>query len=167
MTLGNILAGFEFQDDWEDRYRYVIEPGRSPASAAGRGAHGREQGVGLLQGLARDRRRWHRRGDRASSPLQGRQRRRYRARAYCQLLRDLLGLVRGRDSTDRYAGRVPASRVGRGSDAAALERIRLDGRAHSGRRPARLELRGRGGSEPGSAPTDNDPLALFNLVRNA
>ena len=85
MTLGNILAGFEFQDDWEDRYRYVIEPGRSPAPTAGRGARGREQGAGLLQGLARDRRRWHRRGDRASSPLQGRQRRRNRARAYCQL----------------------------------------------------------------------------------
>ena len=145
MTLGNILAGFEFQEDWENRYHYVIELGRSPASTAGRGAHGREQGTGLLQGLARDRRRWHCRRDRASSPLQGRQRHQYRARAYCQLRRDLLGLVHGRDATDRCADRVPASRVGRGSDAAALERICLDGRTHSGRRPARLELRGRGG----------------------
>ena len=29
MTLDNICADFEFLDDWEDRYRYVIELGRS------------------------------------------------------------------------------------------------------------------------------------------
>jgi cysteine desulfuration protein SufE len=29
MTLENILADFELLDDWEDRYRYVIELGRS------------------------------------------------------------------------------------------------------------------------------------------
>ena len=28
MTLDNILANFELLDDWEDRYRYVIELGR-------------------------------------------------------------------------------------------------------------------------------------------
>ena len=28
MTLANIRADFEFLDDWEDRYRYVIELGR-------------------------------------------------------------------------------------------------------------------------------------------
>ena len=28
MALDNILADFEFLDDWEDRYRYVIELGR-------------------------------------------------------------------------------------------------------------------------------------------
>jgi cysteine desulfuration protein SufE len=29
MTLENILADFQLLDDWEDRYRYVIEPGRA------------------------------------------------------------------------------------------------------------------------------------------
>ena len=29
MTLGNILSNFELLDDWEDRYRYVIELGRT------------------------------------------------------------------------------------------------------------------------------------------
>jgi cysteine desulfuration protein SufE len=29
MTLENILADFQFLDDWEDRYRYVIELGRA------------------------------------------------------------------------------------------------------------------------------------------
>jgi sulfur transfer protein SufE len=29
MMLENILADFELLDDWEDRYRYVIELGRS------------------------------------------------------------------------------------------------------------------------------------------
>ena len=30
MTLENILADFQLLDDWEDRYRYVIELGRAP-----------------------------------------------------------------------------------------------------------------------------------------
>lgn len=29
MAIGDILADFELLDDWEDRYRYVIELGRS------------------------------------------------------------------------------------------------------------------------------------------
>lgn len=29
MTLGEILSDFEFLDDWEDRYKYVIELGRA------------------------------------------------------------------------------------------------------------------------------------------
>jgi cysteine desulfuration protein SufE len=29
MTLENILTGFQLLDDWEDRYRYVIELGRA------------------------------------------------------------------------------------------------------------------------------------------
>ena len=29
MTLENILADFQLLDDWEDRYRYVIELGRA------------------------------------------------------------------------------------------------------------------------------------------
>ena len=64
----------------------------------------------------------------------------------------------------RCAGRVPASRVGRALDAAALEWIRFDGRAHSSRRPRRHERRGQG--EPRTAPTNNNPLSLFNLVND-
>jgi len=33
MTLENILADFQLLDDWEDRYRYVIELGRACAYA--------------------------------------------------------------------------------------------------------------------------------------
>ena len=48
MTLENILADFQLLDDWEDRYRYVIELGRA-------GANGGEQSSRLRQsGLARD-----------------------------------------------------------------------------------------------------------------
>jgi sulfur transfer protein SufE len=56
VTLENILADFQLLDDWEDRYRYVIEPTRPrPAPAAGSGANGGEQSSRLRQsGLARD-----------------------------------------------------------------------------------------------------------------
>jgi cysteine desulfuration protein SufE len=53
VTLENILADFQLLDDWEDRYRYVIELGR--ALPAGSGANGGEQSSRLRQsGLARD-----------------------------------------------------------------------------------------------------------------
>ena len=54
MTLENILADFQLLDDWEDRYRYVIELGRAlpPLPEA---ANGGEQSSRLRQsGLARD-----------------------------------------------------------------------------------------------------------------
>ena len=111
MMLANILADFQFLDDWEDRYRYVIELGR------------------------------------ALPPLP-------------EGARTEANRVRGCASR-RCAGRVRASRVGRALDAAALEWIRFDGRAHLHRLPPRHEWRGEAGR---TAPTNNDPVSLFNLV---
>ena len=71
MTLDNIVVDFEFLDDREDRYRYVIELGQSlpPLPEAARGG---QQGARLRQsGLARDRGRWRHRRGRAAPQLQG------------------------------------------------------------------------------------------------
>ena len=96
MTLENILVDFQLLDDWEDRYRYVIELGRALPPAAGSGANGGEQSSRLRQsGLARDRGQWRHRRGRAVPHLQGRQRRPYRAGTDRHPLCDLLGPVRG------------------------------------------------------------------------
>ena len=218
MTLQNILADFQLLDDWEDRYRYVIELGRAlpPLPEAARTEANRVRGcasqvwlatevngatdgaaprlifkgdsdahivrgliailfaiysgrcadeivrtdaqgvfrrLGLAEHLTPQRsngfasmvERIYTYSRRAAPQLQGRQRRPYRAGADRHPLCDLLGPVRRRDRSDRRGGRVPASRVGRALDAAALERIRLDGRADLHRRPPRHEQRGEGG----------------------
>ena len=46
MTIDQILADFEFLDDWEDRYRYVIELGKSlePLPDQARSAQNKVQG---------------------------------------------------------------------------------------------------------------------------
>ena len=53
-SFDEILADFELLDDWEDRYRYVIELGRRLEPLPERRALRRQQGAGLRQpGLAR------------------------------------------------------------------------------------------------------------------
>ena len=142
MTLENILADFQLLDDWEDRYRYVIELGRAlpPLPEAARTEANRFAAAPVRSGLRL--RSMARPTGRAVPYLQGRQRRPYRAGPHRHPLCDLLRPVRGWNRSDRRAERVPASRVGRALDAAALEWIRLDGRAHLHRRPPRHERRG-------------------------
>jgi hypothetical protein len=54
MTLENILADFQLLDDWEDRYRYVIELGRAlpPLPEAARTDANRVSGCASQVGLA-------------------------------------------------------------------------------------------------------------------
>src|SRR5271156_1330544 len=49
MTLENILADFQLLDDWEDRYRYVIELGRAlpPLPEAARTEANRVRGCAI------------------------------------------------------------------------------------------------------------------------
>ena len=57
-SFDEIVADFELLDDWEDRYRYVIELGRKLPPLPETRAHRRKQGSRLRQsGLARDERR--------------------------------------------------------------------------------------------------------------
>lgn len=46
MTINEILENFAFLDDWEDRYRYVIELGKEldPLSESDRSAHNKVHG---------------------------------------------------------------------------------------------------------------------------
>ena len=92
MTLENILADFQLLDDWEDRYRYVIELGRAlpPLPEAARTEANRVRGCASQVWLATEVN-----GVTAGAApclnLQGRQRLPYRAGPLC----DLLGPVRG------------------------------------------------------------------------
>ena len=54
MTLENILADFQLLDDWEDRYRYVIELGRAlpPLPEAARTEANRVRGCASTVWLA-------------------------------------------------------------------------------------------------------------------
>ncbi len=54
-TFDSIREDFAFLEDWEDRYRYLIELGRQLGAVAGERTHRREQGARLRQpGLAMD-----------------------------------------------------------------------------------------------------------------
>ena len=108
MTLDNIVADFEFLDDREDRYRYVIELGQSlpPLPEAARG--------GQLRC--------------AAAPVRS-------------------------GSRPRSMAPPPGPRRASASRATAT--------------PTRAMSREARGSEPRTAPTNNHPLTLFNLVRKA
>ena len=146
MTLENILADFQLLDDWEDRYRYVIELGRAlpPLPEAARTEANRVSGCASQVWLASEVK-----GATAGAARRASSSRRlrcpYRPGPRCHPLCDLLGPVRGRNRSDRCTGGVPASRVGRALDAAALEWIRLDGRAHLHRLPPCHKRRGEDG----------------------
>ena len=54
-TIDEIIDNFSLLDEWDDRYRYVIELGRDAGAAARARPHRGQQGAGLRQpGLARD-----------------------------------------------------------------------------------------------------------------
>ena len=53
MTIDEIRDNFALLDEWDDRYRYVIELGRTLEPMPEAGAFRRQQGAGLRQpGLA-------------------------------------------------------------------------------------------------------------------
>ena len=53
-TIDEIVSNFELLDEWEERYRYVIELGRLMEPLPDEAYNGRQQGPGLRQpGLAR------------------------------------------------------------------------------------------------------------------
>jgi hypothetical protein len=91
MTLENILADFQLLDDWEDRYRYVIELGRAlpPLPEAARTEANRVSGCASQVSLASEVK--GATGCRAVPHLQGRQRRPYRAGSHRHPLCDLAG----------------------------------------------------------------------------
>ena len=136
-TIDDIVENFTLLDEWDDRYRYVIELGRTLAAAAGRRSHRSQQGARLRQpGLAAHPCEAGRRR-RPDAELRRRQRRPYRARPDRHSAGALFRQARERDPGYRRARFVRAHSVARWPDAATLERPALDGRAHPRRSQSR------------------------------
>ncbi len=133
-TIDEIRDNFEILDEWDDRYRYVIELGRTlePMSEAEHSAENKVNGCVSqvwLQKLVD-----HRDG---GAPIL-----KYRGDSDAHIVRGLVAIVlvallrphAAGDSCDRRDCRVRRVRLSRSSDAAALQRPALDGRAHQDRR---------------------------------
>jgi cysteine desulfuration protein SufE len=140
VTLENILADFQLLDDWEDRYRYVIELGRAlpPLPEAARTEANKVRGCASQVWLATE---VNGATDGAAPCLI------FKGDSDAHIVRGLIAILfaiySGRCADEILrTERVPAPRIGRALDAAALEWIRLDGRAHLHRLPPRRERRG-------------------------
>lgn len=166
MMLENILADFEFLDDWEDRYRYVIELGRSlpPLPEAARAEANKVRGCASQVWLATD----------VDGAVRAAPRLSFKGDSDAHIVRGLIAILfaiySGRRADEIL--RIDAPNVFRRLGLAEhltpqrsngfawmVERIRAD--AH---RAMSREARG---SEPRTAPINNHPLTLFNLVRKA
>ena len=136
------VSDFAFLDDWEDRYRYVIELGRSfrrfprpSAPTPTRCAAARARSGSPPSRSRRRRPAPASSGDSDAHIVRG-------------LIAILLSIYDGKRA-DEILGNVAHShlrcaRPPRAFDAAALQRLRRDGRAHPHRRPPRHERRGEG-----------------------
>ncbi|MEY9114698.1 cysteine desulfuration protein SufE [Bradyrhizobium diazoefficiens] len=139
-TIDEIRDNFEILDEWDDRYRYVIELGRTlePMPEAEHSAANKVNGcvsqVWLQKLVERD----------GGAPIL-----KYRGDSDAHIVRGLVAIVLA-----LYSGRTPQQILAtdaiavfdefgfpRSPDAAALQRPALDGRAHQDRRE-----RGAGGS---------------------
>ncbi len=132
-TIDEIRDNFEILDEWDDRYRYVIELGRTlePMPEAEHSAANKVNGCVSqvwLQKLV----------DRSNgAPIL-----KYRGDSDAHIVRGLVAIVlslyfgphAAGNSRDRCNRRVRRVRLSRSSDAAALQRPALDGRAHQDRR---------------------------------
>jgi cysteine desulfuration protein SufE len=164
MMLENIFADFELLDDWEDRYRYVIELGRSlpPLPEAARTEANKVRGcvsqVWLRTDFDAGGAGWPPRlsfeGDSDAHIVRG-------------LIAILFAIYSGRraDEILRIDAQAVFRRLGLAEHltpqrsngfASMVERICTDARRAMSRE-----------AEPRTAPTNNDPLTLFNIVRKA
>ena len=129
MTIDDIIEFFSFLDDWEDRYRYLIELGRDlpPFPEAARTAANKVDGCASQVWLdTRDRARRRR----SRPDLHGRQRRSSRQRPGRGSSSALFGTPGLGNPRDRRPRRPRSARPSRTSDAATLQRPSLDGRPY-------------------------------------
>ena len=104
-TIDEIIDNFSLLDEWDDRYRYVIELGRAlaPLDERDRNDANKVQGCASQVWLATTVR-----PNGAAGPvltLRGRQRRPYRARAHRHPVRAVLGQAGARHPRSRRASR--------------------------------------------------------------
>ena len=167
VTLENILADFQLLDDWEDRYRYVIELGRAlpPLPEAARTEANRVRGCASQVWLATE---VNGATDGAAPCLI------FKGDSDAHIVRGLIAILfaiysgRCADEIVRTDAQGVFRRLGLAEHltpqrsngfASMVERIYTDSR-----RAVSGEARR---SEPRTTPTNNDPMSLFNLVRKA
>ena len=167
MTLEKILADFQLLDDWEDRYRYVIELGRAlpPLPEAARTEANRVRGCASQVWLATE---VNGATDGAALRLI------FKGDSDAHIVRGLIAILfaiysgRCADEILRTDAQGVFRRLGLAEHltpqrsngfASMVERIYTDSsRAVSGEAKR---------SEPRIAPTNNYPVSLFNLVKKA
>ena len=135
MTIDEIRDNFALLDDWDDRYRYVIELGRTldPMPEAEHSAANKVQGCASQVWLSKQIDR-----SRGNEPLLN-----YLGDSDAHIVRGLIAILLTlysghtpqRNSVHRRHRGVRRIRISRASDAAALQRPARHGRAHSLRRP--------------------------------
>ena len=134
MTIDEIRDNFALLDDWDDRYRYVIELGRTldPMPEAEHSAANKVQGCASQVWLSKQ---VDRSDGEPLAELSRRQRRAYRARTDRDPADAVFRPHPAAHSCHRCAGAIRRARISRAPDAAALQRPAFHGRAHSLRRP--------------------------------
>ena len=167
MTLENILADFQLLDDWEDRYRYVIELGRAlhPLPEAARTEANRVRGCASQVWLATE----------VNGATAGAAPRlSFKGDSDAHIVRGLIAILFA-----IYSGRC-AEEIVRIDAEGVLRRVELavhltphrsNGFASMVERIYTVSRRAVSGEarrfEPRIAPTNNDPVSLFNLVKKA
>ena len=150
--IDEIIDNFSVLDDWDDRYRYLIELGRELPPLVGGSAQRRQQGPRLRQpSLARH----HRAPQRRRRPVLT-----FEGDSDAHIVRGLIAILfatySGRTATDILATDAVKLFERHGpqgtSDAAALERLSLDGRAH----PRRCARGAGAGAPKNSLPSPSD-----------
>ena len=156
MTIDEIIENFEFLDDWDDRYRYLIELGRTleplPEEAHNEAnkVRGCASQVWLQTSVAPGpdgEPVLHFLGDSDAHIVRG---------LVALTLTFFSGRTAQRHHRRRRPGPVPRPGVRAASDAAALQRLALHGRAHQARRRPGAD---HGLSRPRTSATKNPPAA--------
>ena len=164
MTLENIRADFQLQDDWEDRYRYVIELGRAlpPLPETARTEANRVRGCASQIWLATE---VNGATDGAAPCLI------FKGDSDAHIVRGLITMLfaiysgQCADEIVRTDAQGVFRRLGLAAHLTPQRWIRLDGRAiyTNSRRAVSGEAR----RSERTAPTNNDPVSLCDLVRKA
>ncbi len=161
MTIDEINENFALLDEWDDRYRYLIELGRMlpPLPDAARIDANKVQGCASQVWLTTDVERGPSGpvlsfvGDSDAHIVRG---------LIAILLADLFAQAGKRHSRDRCARAVRQARPARAPHAAALQRAQIDGRTHPRRRAPRARRR-RGVNLPSTKASlrfEQDPKGL-------
>ena len=166
MTLENILADFQLLDDWEDRYRYVIELGRAlpPLPEAARTEANRVRGCASQVWLATE----VNGATAGAAPCLI-----FKGDSDAHIVRGLIAILfaiysgRCADEIVRIDAQGVFRRLGLAEHLTPQRSIRFASMVERICTNSRRAMSGEARSEPRTAPTNNNPVNLLNLVRKA